>query len=86
MEEALRGFAGLLGLLRGAFLGLVARNGLFRVVASRALHNAGGIEEAEHAIGRLGALGDPVLRASRSITTRSAESLASIGCRCRSSR
>src|SRR5690606_32518412 len=52
----LSGGGGLLGALLGAFLGLLARFGLLRVVAGRALGEAGGVEEAQHAVGRLSAL------------------------------
>src|SRR5919107_1949373 len=45
----------------GALLGLLARNGLLRVVARAALHEAGIVEEAQDAVGRLGALGEPGL-------------------------
>src|ERR1044071_4380594 len=50
--------------LRGGFgarLALLARHGLFRVAAGGTLDDAGGIEEARHAIGRLRALGEPGL-------------------------
>src|ERR1044072_2574674 len=50
--------------LRGGFgvgLALLARHGLFRVVARGALHDAGGIEETGDAVGRLRALGEPGL-------------------------
>ncbi len=45
----------------GLRLALLARHGLFRVAAGRALHDAGGIEEAHHAVRRLRALGEPGL-------------------------
>src|SRR5581483_5022939 len=44
-------------------LRLLARNRLLRIVARGALGEAGGIEETEHAVGRLGALRQPVLNA-----------------------
>src|ERR1700710_336630 len=50
--------------LRGGFgsgLALLARHGLFRVVAGGALHDTGGIEETGHAVRRLRALGEPGL-------------------------
>src|SRR5258705_303278 len=50
--------------LRGGFgsgLALLARHGLFRIVARGALHDTGGIEETGHAVGRLRALGEPGL-------------------------
>src|SRR3954453_3131509 len=50
--------------LRGGFgvgLALLARHGLFRVVARSALDHAGGIQEAGHAVRRLRALGEPGL-------------------------
>src|SRR5262245_21384906 len=49
--------------LRGGFgrLALLARHGLFRIVARRALDDAGGIQEAGHAVRRLRALGEPGL-------------------------
>src|ERR1700710_1612919 len=50
--------------LRGGFgggLALLARHGLFRVVARGTLHDAGGIEETGDAVGRLRALGEPGL-------------------------
>src|SRR5262245_27861994 len=49
--------------LRGGFggLALLARHGLFRVVARGALDDTGGIEEARDAIRRLRALGEPGL-------------------------
>src|SRR5262249_12266478 len=40
---------------------LLARDRLLRVVALLALADAGGIEEAHHAVGRLRALGEPGL-------------------------
>src|ERR1700738_1348407 len=40
----------------GLRLALLARHGLFRIVARLALGDTGGIEEARHAIRRLGAL------------------------------
>src|SRR6202012_4017513 len=52
------GFA--LGLLGGAFFGLLARLALVRVVAVRPFGQALGGQEAGDAVGRLGALGDPV--------------------------
>src|SRR3546814_20840961 len=57
------GVFSLLGLLGGAFLGLLARLALVRVVAGFALGNTGFGEEAQDAVGRLGALGDPFLDA-----------------------
>src|SRR5690606_13014555 len=54
---------GLGGLFFSAFLGLVARFALLRVVAGFALHNAGGVEETQNAVGRLGANANPVLGA-----------------------
>src|ERR1700689_779270 len=45
----------------GVGLALLARHGLFRIVARGALHHAGGIEEARHAVRRLRALGEPGL-------------------------
>src|ERR1700749_1386225 len=45
----------------GVGLALLARHGLFRIVARRALGDAGGGEEARHAVGRLRALGEPGL-------------------------
>src|ERR1700754_4882177 len=45
----------------GLRLALLAWHGLFRVVARRALGDAGGIEEARHAVRRLRALGKPGL-------------------------
>src|SRR5205085_12212486 len=45
----------------GSGLALLARHGLFRVVARGALDDAGGIEEAGDAVGRLRALGEPGL-------------------------
>src|SRR5436189_541035 len=57
------GFGGL-GLLRrtllGALLGLLARQTLVRVILGGALLDAGGMEEAEHAIARLGADAEPM--------------------------
>src|SRR5437762_10628814 len=50
--------------LRGGFglrLALLARHGLFRVVAGGTLDDSGGIQEARHAVGRLRALGEPGL-------------------------
>src|SRR3984885_9176286 len=50
--------------LRGGFglrLALLARHGLFRVVALFALLHAGGVEETHYAVGRLRALGEPGL-------------------------
>src|SRR6187551_3685613 len=50
--------------LRGGFglrLALLARHGLFRVVARFALLDAGGIEETHYAVRRLRALGEPGL-------------------------
>src|SRR6266404_775454 len=43
----------------GIGLALLARQGLFRIVAGGALDHAGGIEETRHAVGRLRALGEP---------------------------
>src|SRR6186713_303704 len=43
----------------GGGLALLARHGLFRVAAGGALDDAGGIQEAGHAIRRLRALGEP---------------------------
>src|SRR3954454_17681876 len=51
-------------LLRSGFSGglaLLARHGLFRVVARGALDDTGGVEEAGHAVRRLRALGEPGL-------------------------
>src|SRR5262249_55805164 len=45
----------------GLSLALLARHGLFRVVARLALGNTGGIEEAHHAVRRLCAFGEPSL-------------------------
>ena len=45
----------------GVGLALLARHGLFRIVARGALDDAGGIEEARHAVRRLRALGEPGL-------------------------
>src|SRR5713226_6441848 len=45
----------------GAGLALLARHGLFRIVARGAFCHAGGIEKARHAIRRLRALGEPGL-------------------------
>src|SRR6185437_12335284 len=45
----------------GVGLALLARHGLFRIVARGALGDAGGIEEARHAVRRLRALGEPGL-------------------------
>src|SRR5690606_11677478 len=53
----------LLLLLGGALESLLARLCLVRVVAGFALHDAGLIEEAGNAVGRLGALGEPFLGA-----------------------
>src|ERR1700691_1473148 len=53
-----------LGSLAGGFgggLALLARHGLFRIVARFALGDTGGIEETRHAVGRLRALGEPAL-------------------------
>src|SRR6266446_1454683 len=50
--------------LRGGFgsgLALLARHGLFRVVAGGALDDTSRIQEARHAVGRLRALGEPGL-------------------------
>src|SRR5262249_6725329 len=50
--------------LRGGFglrLALLARHGLLRVAARLALLDAGGVEEAHHAVRRLRALGEPGL-------------------------
>src|ERR1700755_2013368 len=57
MPKALRRLGGGFGLR----LALLARHGLFRVVARFALLDAGGIEEAHHAVGRLRTLGEPGL-------------------------
>src|SRR6185437_2960172 len=46
---------------RGALLRLLARLGLFRVQARFALGEAEAVEQAQHAIGRLRALGEPGL-------------------------
>src|SRR6185312_7447797 len=46
---------------RGALLRLLARLGLFRVQARLALGEAEAVEQAQHAIGRLRALGEPGL-------------------------
>src|SRR5690606_5784013 len=57
------GFLGRSSLRRAffsAFLGLLARLGLLRVVPCRTFLNAGGIEEAGHAVARLGAHAEPV--------------------------
>src|SRR5439155_17206996 len=43
----------------GLRLALLARHGLFRVAARGALGDAGGVEEAHHAVRRLRALGEP---------------------------
>src|SRR5215218_6438430 len=51
-------------LLLGGFgggLALLARHGLFRVVARGALHDTGGIEETGDAVGRLRAFREPGL-------------------------
>src|SRR5215468_7043463 len=45
----------------GLRLALLARHGLFRIVALLALLDAGGIEEAHHAVRGLRALGEPGL-------------------------
>jgi hypothetical protein len=45
----------------GVDLTLLARHGLFRVVARGALDDAGGVQEAGHAVRRLCALGEPGL-------------------------
>src|SRR5262245_60447034 len=45
----------------GLRLALLARHGLFRIVARSALHDAGGIEETGDAVRRLRALGEPRL-------------------------
>ncbi|EGE57288.1 hypothetical protein RHECNPAF_4460060 [Rhizobium etli CNPAF512] len=57
------GVSGLLSLFGGAFLGALARLCLDRVVLGFALGNAGFIEEAQNAVGRLGAVVEPVLDA-----------------------
>src|SRR4029079_3079126 len=49
------------GLLGSALLGLLAGHRLLRVVAGGTLQEAGGVEEAQDAVGRLGALGEPGL-------------------------
>src|SRR5690606_14884301 len=49
------------GLLFSALGGLLARLGLVRVVACVALGQAGGVEETQHAVGRLGANAEPML-------------------------
>src|SRR5258708_31236140 len=56
-EQTLRRLGGGFGL----GLALLARHGLFRVAAGRALLDAGSIEEAHHAVRRLRALGEPCL-------------------------
>jgi hypothetical protein len=61
--RGLGGLGGLGGLARpllGALLRLLARLALVRVVAARTLLDARGIEEAEHAVRRLRADGQPV--------------------------
>src|SRR4030088_3323891 len=45
----------------GVGLALLARQGLFRIVARGALGDTGGIEETRHTVGRLRALGEPAL-------------------------
>src|SRR5690606_1583085 len=52
-----------LGALLGAFLGLLAGLALLRVVRGFPLHQAFGGEQARDAVGRLGALLQPVLDA-----------------------
>src|SRR5690606_35716183 len=44
-----------------ALLGLLSRLALLRVAAGGARHHAGGIQKAQHAVGRLCALGEPAL-------------------------
>src|SRR5690606_22376217 len=53
--------SGLLSALFSTFLGLLTRHALVRVAAGRTLDNASGVQEAQNAVGRLGALGDPFL-------------------------
>src|ERR1700733_9509869 len=51
-------------LLGGGFgvgLALLARHGLFRIVARGALGDTGGLEETRHPVRRLRALGEPAL-------------------------
>src|SRR5262245_9085872 len=50
-----------LGLRLGALGRLLARQGLLGIVSRIALEQASGIEEAQHAIGRLGADAQPML-------------------------
>src|ERR1700676_2878405 len=64
LEARGRGHFTTLRRLGGGFglrLALLARHGLFPIVAPRALGDAGGIEEARHAVRRLCALGEPGL-------------------------
>jgi len=56
------GFLGGCGRSGGAFLRLLLRLGLFRIVAGVALADADALEQAGDAIGRGRALGDPGLR------------------------
>src|SRR5215207_5070749 len=67
MRDGLRRLAGALGRCfgggagGGALLRLLAGLRFLRVVAGLSLHEAGGVEEAQHAVGRLRALGKPGL-------------------------
>src|SRR3984957_6468727 len=64
LEARGRGHFTTLRRLGGGFglrLALLARHGLFRIVARRAFGDTGGIEEARHAVRRLRALGEPGL-------------------------
>ena len=71
---------GLLGTFLDALLGLLARLRLLRIVARRPLADAGGVEEAQDAVGRLRADAQPMLAIrSESSFTRSGESFASSG-------
>src|SRR3954462_3675649 len=63
-QDGLRGLAGgarARGAGGGALLGLLAGFALLGVVARGALHEAGGVQEAQHPVGRLRALGEPRL-------------------------
>ena len=63
LSSAFSGSGGLGSLFFGSFLGLVAGDTLVRVVAGLALDEAGSVEEALNAVGRLGAVRQPVLGA-----------------------